>query len=71
VAFACLYVNFAARGTRNYNLSIEVLNSEAAIDVVMLYSAEYLKQGGKMQKEVPSPRVELGTNRLTEYYSRV
>ena len=25
----------------------------------------------KMQKEVPSPRVELGTNRLTEYYSRM
>ena len=23
------------------------------------------------KKEVPSPRVELGTNRLTEYYSRV
>ena len=35
------------------------------------FDRELRGEKDKMQKEVPSPRVELGTNRLTEYYSRV
>ena len=75
VPLVCLYLDLTAHRAGHHNSGGEVLDkyeNRAQREISRRRIRYRIGSGEKtMQKEVPSPRVELGTNRLTEYYSRV